>query len=227
MTAVRKLTLLALGGALSGIAAPFVVTPSGLNPGDTYRLVFSTTGQIGGTSANVSDYNTFATNQADASAQLLALGTNWSAIVSTPSVNAIDNIGGASAVPIYNLAGDLVANGTAGLFSGSLMAPIDIPFCCAPVWTGTNISGTADNPLGGTSDAGQAELGSPPQTNANWIELDVGSEKYTSWSLYAISGVLTVPSPATSTPEPVTVGVTTAGLLTILLASRRRNIHRS
>ena len=56
----------------SAQAAPIIV-PTGLNPGDTYRLVFVTSTGRDGTSSNIADYNAFVTASANSQAALAAL----------------------------------------------------------------------------------------------------------------------------------------------------------
>ncbi len=79
--------------------AALVVVPTGLNPGDQYRLVFVTDGTRDATSTNINDYNTFVTNEVTGSALATQLTTagftpsaiTWKAIGSTDSVAARDN----------------------------------------------------------------------------------------------------------------------------------------
>jgi hypothetical protein len=92
----------------SGVAqAAIVIPPTGLAPGSQYRLVFTTSGTRDAISTNIDDYNTFVTTQANQSSALTALGTTWTAIVSTFSTNALTNTStdpspsGVTGVPIY------------------------------------------------------------------------------------------------------------------------------
>jgi hypothetical protein len=91
-------------GILSGVAlatlatagaaqAALVVVPTGLAPGDQYRLVFVTDGTRDATSTDINDYNTFVTNQVTGSALANALSgagltTTWKAIGSTSATSA-------------------------------------------------------------------------------------------------------------------------------------------
>ncbi|MFM7909129.1 MAG: PEP-CTERM sorting domain-containing protein, partial [Microcystis sp.] len=52
---VALATLVTAGAA----QAALVVLPSGLNPGDQYRLVFVTSGTRNATTTDINDYNTF------------------------------------------------------------------------------------------------------------------------------------------------------------------------
>ncbi len=101
---------------ISGIAEAFQLIPSGLSLGNQYRLVFTTSGTRDATSTNIDDYNTFVTTQANQSSALTALGTTWTAIVSTFSTNALTNTStdpspsGVTGVPIYLVSGLRVAD---------------------------------------------------------------------------------------------------------------------
>src|ERR1035437_9485325 len=86
-----------------------------VNPGDLFRLVFVTSTTTVATSPDISYYNSFVTNVADAVPELLALNATWTVIGSTSAVSAATNIG-ASNSGIYRLDGLEVAAGTAALF---------------------------------------------------------------------------------------------------------------
>src|SRR5476649_2165204 len=114
--------LLVLGLCGITLAAPRValgapvVVPPGLPAGSPYRLVFSTDTGTTAFSNNVADYNAYVTASANTEPALMALGTNWKAIVSTSTVNARDNTDTnptSMGVPIYNLDGELVATSNA------------------------------------------------------------------------------------------------------------------
>jgi len=129
---MRKLsTLAAVSLALfaltaSGLARAGLVltTPTGLNPGDTFRFAFVTTGTINATSTNIATYNTFVNTDA-AGATYGGSLVNWSAIASTTAVNTFTNTGsGLLTDSVYRTDGIKVANNTSrsggGLWSGSL-----------------------------------------------------------------------------------------------------------
>jgi hypothetical protein len=100
-------------------------------------------------------YNSVATFDANNIPALEALKTTWSAIVSTPTVNAEDNTNtnpsvAGIGVPIYTLGYTLVASTNAELWSGTILNPINIfengqvstPATGQGVWTGTATNGT-------------------------------------------------------------------------------------
>ena len=141
----------------SRVYAVIITQPSSLNPGDSYRLAFVTAGTRDATSTNIADYNTFVTNAANAIPALASLGTTWTAIGSTATVEARDNTntvpstvgGGSLGVPIFLLNDTKLADSNDDLWDGS----IDVPFdrteldtaIVADVWTGTTQAGLADN----------------------------------------------------------------------------------
>jgi hypothetical protein len=100
---------------ISGVAEAFQLIPSGLSPGNQYRLVFVTDGTIQATSTDINTYNTFVDNEAHNSTILNDAFTNvgidpasitWKVIGSTASVNAIGNTSTNTvhtSVPIYGL----------------------------------------------------------------------------------------------------------------------------
>jgi hypothetical protein len=118
---MSKLRLLALCLPSLALAGPITVPPA-VTPGSTYRLIFVTAGTIQATSPDIATYNAFVTAQANSNAALAALNTTWSAIGSTDTVSALDNIGGTDSTEIYNLAGTLIADGTFGA-NHSLFGP--------------------------------------------------------------------------------------------------------
>ena len=120
---------------------------SALSAGSPYILVFVTSDTINAMSSTIGDYNTFVTTEANLNPALMALGTTWSVIGSTPDTNAIANIGSNPDIPIFDVNGNQIAvnDTTSGLFSGSLLNPIlyDENGVANPtnVWTGTNAGG--------------------------------------------------------------------------------------
>ncbi|REJ57611.1 MAG: PEP-CTERM sorting domain-containing protein [Microcystis aeruginosa DA14] len=203
-------------GTASAAQAALVVVPPGLAPGAQYRLVFVTSGARDGTSDNIDDYNTFVTNQVTGSALANALSgagltTTWKAISSTDATSAKVNTGTDGSqpdVPIYLIDSNRVANNNNDLWDGSILTPINrtqLDTITQPVvWTGTETSGipalcALGSGSGATGDAGstgEAWLYSDPCVDAD----DDGDKPL--YSLYAMSGVLTVPQ---NQPQPVTV----------------------
>lgn len=195
--------------AVAGTAAAVPVdlsTPSGLNPGATFRFLFVTKGTTNATSSTIADYDTFVNGQA-AGAVYGGTTVNWKAIGSTDSVNARDHVGGyGSSVPIYLPSGTKIANdlttGTGGLWSGSLLAApsgyIDgTTFDLFPLlFTGSESNGLAATQyfLG----ANAAKYGVPFVSTAAWLSATGTYGNTSPLRMYGISDTLTV---AAAVPE--------------------------
>ena len=201
------------------------VIPPGLLPGDVFRLVFATSTTRDALSTNIGDYNNFVTSAAATIPELAALGASWYAIGSTTSTDALTNIGvsGAS-VGIYRLDGTLIASGTAGLFSGTIAAPINLDESGKPVsayvWAGTAPNGhqaTAGNVLGSATP----RLGYSTRSNSAWISYTITPvvTADTAHPFYAISSAITVP---VAVPEPGSIGMMALGV-SLLFLSKKKN----
>ena len=215
--------------------AAIVTTPPGLQPGDQYRLVFVTADGYAAYDSNLADYNSEVNTEADSVAALDALGTTWLDIGSTSSENAIANIGQDPGIPIYNLDGQLVADdGTGkpgGLFLGSLINPVMFEengeFSSAVVWTGTQPDGAYEPGycLGCFSD--EVVFGYSYAASSNWVDdsmaliVNYDTGQNILYSLYAISGVITVP-----TPEPATVTLIPAVVPFMLAVTSYRRLRK-
>ncbi|CCI36017.1 PEP-CTERM sorting domain-containing protein [Microcystis aeruginosa] len=253
---IKQLGIVSAGVALatlgtSAAQAALVVVPTGLNPGDQYRLVFVTSGTRNATSSNINDYNNFVTSQVTGSAlatQLTTAGFNlgtitWKAIASTRAsgsivaVNARDNTGtnpSSLGVPIYLIDGNRVANNNTDLWDGSIQNFINRTqsdtVLNGRVWTGTTGSGIAVfNPtftpgqfsLGGANPFGAIVNGQSNSTSL-WVNDNITAGINESLPLYGISSVLTVPTPAVSVPEPSSLlGFITLGGLMLGSAVRK------
>lgn len=224
--------LLLMTAGTSETYATGITTPTGLNPGDHYRLVFITSTTRDATSSNIADYNNFVTGVANSNPTLLSLGTTWTAIASTNTVSALANTGtdwrpaGIQGVPIFLLNNTLLATDYDQLWNatGNHLAAFNINengnFYSGPrPLTGT--SGQAGvmglpGPYGGGgyglgSNLGTVLNGNYSATNALWVD-GSGQGLGTLGSLYAISGELVVPrvpeiavhaGPNTAAPELV------------------------
>ena len=220
-------------GILSGVAlaatlgtagaaqAALVVVPTGLAPGDQYRLVFVTAGARDATSTNINDYNTFVTNQATGGTPGIdtALDTalngagfdlstiTWKAIGSTSAVDARDNTGtnpSSTGVPIYLIDGNRVANNNADLWDGQLQHPINLNnldiSSLSHVWTGSNDSGQGFANWGsglqlqlGSSSIFGFMAGWSGAIGGDWMAFTPRARSDASPYMYAMSSVLTVP----------------------------------
>jgi len=224
-------------------------TPTGLNPGDRFRIAFVTgTTTTAISSTDIASYNLFV-NTAAGGATYNGSAVTFYAIGSTETVNAYDNIFSTTMNDsVYLADGTLVApsiTGANGLWSGALVNRIATDIdgtVISPsdgqdtiVFTGTLVDGTASAmPLGFyqagfflfpgdyTASTGQAT----GYTDAAWINADSSSTANFSRSLYGISETLTVASPS-SVPEidPAGMGSVLAlvtGALGLLERRRRQ-----
>lgn len=193
--------------AFSTLAAPITI-PTGLNPGDQYRIAFVTSTIRDATSSNIADYNAFVTAAANTVSELASLGTGWTAIGSTASIDARDNTNTnfttSTGVGIYLLNDTKLADNNADLWDGNIDVPLSIDEngqnLVTVVWTGTSeFSGQPvdDFVLGGGGDPEEGDLitvvGNSGASSFGWAESSNLSNATTELhSFYAISGLLTV-----------------------------------
>ena len=232
MSRARNLILLAFAacalGAPNVSASPITIPPL-LAPGSSYLLAFMTLGTRDATSTNIADYDSFVSTVANSDPTLAALGTTWKVIGSTSAVNAAAHIS-VGPLPVYNLAGQLVANNSADLFDGSIANGVhyaqdgsDCNVLCGQgnPFTGTNGNGTTavGAELGCTGD-NCVNIGSFAATNGTWLAFaprDPASPR----PFYGISAELTVPT--TVVPEPASLLLFGAGLLAAAMRQRRKS----
>ena len=190
-----------LGHAASATTIP---VPTGLNPGDQYRMVFWTVATRDATSSDIEDYNDFVTSLANSVPELEALYTSWTAIASTASVDARDNTGTNPLIdgvgfPIFGTGGGtMVAADNADLWDGTIAHPIafakegGVHVGTYKMWTGSNADGTAAAfPLGHPT-ASMAGVSQVTITDSRWVAdgvVDHAPEPQ--GHFYAMSGVLT------------------------------------
>ncbi|MEM7204356.1 MAG: hypothetical protein AAF628_29120, partial [Planctomycetota bacterium] len=195
---LRKLTSL-LSAALAVAAttsAQINLPPPDLNPGDPYRIIFITDGNWEGTSADIAFYNGLVDAEAQAAPALANLGTSFTAVASTLTVDAVDNTQTSPSIPgipVYGIDGVRVADDYAQLWSGSVQSPIRVTSSGggqpAVPFTGTGCDGTKLGPLGGAS----VRLGNHGRTNCAWIDWTPSISATYTQSLYGISGVVRAP----------------------------------
>jgi len=219
--------LLSAAFALCGsMHAGIITVPPALAPGAQYRLVFVTSDATNALSSVIADYNAFVTSEANSIAALANLSTTWTVIASTPTVNAVVNVGATgNAIGIYRLDGALVAPNTTSMFSGSLSNAVLLnqngtQNSSGTVWTGSSPNGIRDFGLGHSTS--QADFGGSTAADHYWLSSDTFPTDY-QFSVYAISGVLT--APGTATPEPSTLGMTAVAAIAFC-AGRRHSMRR-
>jgi PEP-CTERM motif len=226
MTRITTLLVL-LAACASGpltASAAVITVPTGLNPGDHYRLAFVTSTTRDATSADIADYNAFVADAANAAPELLALGTTWTAIASTATVDARDNTGTnpniSVGVAIYGLDDLRIADDNADLWDGDIDHPI-VSNQYGNSSPGLSYVGTFDdgvmsaNPLGSpTPTAGRSDL-----TDSHWVD-DSLIPFLEDHPLYALSGELTV------VPEPGTMFLMCFGATGVVIWQLRIRRHR-
>jgi len=210
--------------ATSSLQAVPITVPTDLNPGDTYRLAFVTSTTRDATSSNIADYNSFVAAVAAGEPALAALGTTWTAIGSTSTVDARDNTGtnpSSTGVPIYRLDDTRIADDNTDLWDGLLAAPLQtvptgvLVLAQVSVWTGTDTAGLRSVPLGGAL----VRRGRSVSSVNDWIQASTPGAANL-FRLYAMSGVLTV------IPEPSTMILVCIGATAVAGWQLRRRRHR-
>ncbi len=224
-----------------------IATPTGLQSGDQFRIIFVTPGTTNAMSSDISTYDAFVNQQA-AGATYNGQTIHWSAIGSTDSVGASVHIGVTGAA-VYTVSGTNLSevassDGTSGLWSGNAL--ISEPTrdlagnqYTGVVWTGTSGVGTeyATDVGGGVTKYwglgtsvsfpgfdNHVEVGN---LNAivnpyDWISLGYSNGlqfNTNSYQIYGISDVLT------AIPEPSTF--VTSGLGILMIGFARRNRKRN
>ncbi len=120
--------LLALSGLASaqvGVPSDWSLIPSGLGPGDKFRLIFVTSTRRAGTSGNIDNYNNFVrTAVGSGHDDIQDYSTQFTVLASTASTDARDNTrttftSSDKGVPIYWLSGNKVADNYEDFYDGS------------------------------------------------------------------------------------------------------------
>ena len=232
-------------------AVPIVINPLGLNLGSQYRLVFVTSQSRDATATNIADYNTFVNSVANSQPLLAALGTTWTALVSTETIDAQDNTNSNPTVvlgavtnpglPVYRLDGLRVADNNLDLWYGGFpehtisitelggttpitnhTTSVERPW----VWTGSVSTGVRSGVAFAGSNIVNAGLAYDSLffNPDEWIGLAFSNNTDKS-PFYAISGVLTVGPPST-VPAPTCLGLLVPTILGLALLQRARRRRR-
>jgi len=235
------LDLNANGGINPATGAPWAA-------GDKYRFAFTSSELTDATSSNITTYNDFVQNLANASSLNIgaAQGVAWNVIASTANTTARDNtstnIGvNGTGETIYLLDGSTIVsedyedlwNGDGGATqprinkTEELGNPINISH--GSVWAGTFRNAYPDANYG-TQDTFKGPLGSvdesmgglySPANGTQWIwRFNFTTD--TELPIYALSDPLMVTGPAAA-PEPSTLFLSLLGLVGLLAFRRRRN----
>ena len=214
-------------GLIQGSARAAPLIPAGLNPGDTYQLVFVTQGGTHG-AGNLPFYDAFVQTQASMAGSLTsAYGATWGAIVAIfdPVLNNIILNAGVAG-PVYRLDGTQVATDSADFWDGSLSAAISLDQfgadTVAGVWTGAqDATGlvTGGSALGAFSVSG---FGVSFSSTSTWAFTNLAAHT-TLHRVYGISEVLTVPVAETPIPAALPLFASGLGVLAFLARRRKQN----
>ena len=202
-----------------------LVVPVGLNPGDTYHVIFVSSTIRDAISSNIADYDAHVQAAADAAGIGTSIGVNWLALGSTESISAKDHLAPAftdPTAPIYNQNGDLISATFLDLWDGTLDAPVLYDehqvALDNPVWTGTDFFGNNGFwPELGALLSGTASYAQSSRMDSGWILID-DVLKGAHLSLYGVSGVLTV----SQVPLPAAVWLFGTALIGLVGFSKRR-----
>jgi autotransporter-associated beta strand protein len=184
-------------------------TPAGINPGQSFNVVFYDSVGFGATSANIADYNAAITSAASNIQYSGGTIGSWSIIGATPTADESAGLFGSN-LPVYDLRGNLLAStgsGNGGYQSIGPSPSIDQTgalFPSYPVWTGLIRLGIPPGPgdpqyaLGGGFFPSYGLSGSSPPADG-WGGLLGGStENYSprdKRGLYGYAVFTAVPQP--------------------------------
>ena len=131
---------------IAGHVQASILVPDGLSPGQTYHLVFVTSGETTAESDVINDYNNFVNEQAGVSGAITEnWDIDWYAMGSTSLVDA--RVNALVTGPVFGLDGTKIADDHDDVWDGSLSAHLNVTQSNTTletiVWTGSNYDGDA------------------------------------------------------------------------------------
>ena len=205
------------------VQSSWSLAPSGLDVGDSFRLLLVTSTTRNGRPTAIADYDSHVQDAVAAGhADIQDYSTHFKALGSTENVNARDHTGTTHTtsdpgLPIYWLNGSKVADDYADFYDGdwdsnsATKEDGNAAATGAEVYTGSNDDGTVfDRRYLGTDDGNSVRIGKPGTSGE---EIDSGGNKNKSNQLpyYGLSGVFTLVAPRP--PELVSAEVDGAELV--------------
>ena len=215
----------------------WVLAPSGLDPGDEFRLLFVTSTRRNAESSDIADYNGFVRGRAAAGhAAIQAHGSGFRVVGSTASVDARDNTSTTytsadKGVPIYWLNGSKVADDYEDFYDGDWDDETggrnesggNVALGFDRIFTGSDDDGTAHSgrTLGASTSA---RVGIPGSTASghNPIDGDTNTAVDAERRFYGLSGVFAISRTTTAlavTPTAVDVDEGGTATFTAVLAA--------
>ena len=205
LTSLSGISTTALLWSIATPSAYAQFVPEGLDPGDTYHLVFVSEGNFGAFLPNIGPYNDFIQGEAERNPDLT--GTNQGIIYNVIGSTIADNVSAFNnalvEAPVYTTNGNLVATGFDDLWDGTLLNPISITQFgvgadqgIVEAATGTNFDGTISNFPLGNFVVQTVRLGDFQSISTEWVSDAVGPNLAVAvYRYYGLSQKLTVPDP--------------------------------
>ena len=196
------------------VTSDWPLIPSGVNVGDSFRLLFVTSTRRNAVPTGIADYNAFVQAAANNNANLQPFKGQFRVVGSTATVDARDNTATTgTGVPIYWVGGTRVANDYADFYDNSWESgpPKDESgnnHITDTVFTGTKSDGTKSSlPLG----SGSVTLGDATGTTGSRLAKNSPGSRQGARFFYGLSPVITVVDPPNFVPanwplKPADVG---------------------
>ena len=203
----------------AGYTPPWV--PTGVNPGDTYHLVFVTSTTRDATSGDIGVYDSFVDDRGDTLLGSPYGDITWLCIGSTSAADAITHapISG----PVYRLDGVKVADDSSDLWDSSIDNPINVDDAGNTgigdvVASGTSWNGMKDSSMTlGSSSISGGHTGIT--IGGGWVNGAYAAPSSTPSRFYSVSESLTA---VAVVPEPGTISLAVLSLAVGGAALRRR-----
>ncbi len=183
--------------AAQSVPSDWALIPDGIEPGDSFRLIFVTSTTRDASSTNISDYNSHAQSAAAGNSNLAGFSSQFRALISTSSVDARDNTATTgTGVSVHWLGGGKAADDYADLYDGtwdSVSGRTEAGGSYTGLaWTGGNKAGLKS----GLRHAGAAEVRVGDLSDLTLALSSPAAKAATEqYPLYAVSPVITVAQP--------------------------------